>query len=68
MIQSFGFYAAAALAEIGGCLTFWAWLRLDKSAWWFAPGMLSLALFAYLLTRIDSDFAGRIYAAYAPIA
>jgi len=24
-------YLAAALAEIGGCFAFWAWLRLDKS-------------------------------------
>jgi hypothetical protein len=31
-------YALAALAEIAGCFSFWAWLRLDKSAWWVAPG------------------------------
>lgn len=29
--------------------------------------MASLALFAWLLTRIDSDFAGRAYAAYGGI-
>ena len=56
-------YCAAAVAEIGGCFAFWAWLRLDKSAWWILPGMISLALFAYLLTLVDAGFAGRAYAA-----
>lgn len=60
-------YVAAALAEIGGCFAFWAWLRLGKSAWWIAPGMISLALFAWLLTRVDSEAAGRAYAAYGGI-
>lgn len=55
-------YVVAAIAEIAGCFAFWAWLRLDKPAWWLAPGLVSLALFAYLLTRIDSGFAGRAYA------
>lgn len=60
-------YIGAALAEIAGCFAFWAWLRLDKSAWWLAPGILSLMLFAYLLTRVDSPAAGRAYAAYGGI-
>jgi len=48
-----------ALAEIAGCFAFWAWLRLDRSPLWLVPGIASLALFAWLLTRFDSDFAGR---------
>ena len=60
-------YVVAAIAEIAGCFAFWAWLRLDKSALWLAPGVMSLALFAYLLTRIDNDFAGRAYAAYGGV-
>ena len=28
------------------------------------PGIAALVAFAWLLTRIDSDFAGRAYAAY----
>ncbi len=60
-------YALAALGEIAGCFSFWAWLRLGKPAWWLAPGLVSLALFAYLLTLIDSDAAGRTYAAYGGI-
>ena len=60
-------YLAAALAEIAGCFAFWAWLRLDKSPWWLVPGMTSLALFAYLLTLIESEHAGRAYAAYGGV-
>jgi small multidrug resistance family-3 protein len=60
-------YTAAALAEIAGCFAFWAWWRLDKSALWLAPGIVSLILFAWFLTLVDSDAAGRTYAAYGGI-
>ena len=60
-------YVGAALAEIAGCFAFWAWLRLDKSPFWLAPGMLLLALFAYLLTFVDAAAAGRAYAAYGGV-
>jgi small multidrug resistance family-3 protein len=60
-------FVAAALMEIAGCYAFWAWLRLGKSAWWIAPGMVCLCLFAYLLTLPPSDQAGRSYAAYGGI-
>ena len=60
-------YIAAALAGIGGCFAFWAWLKLGKSIWWLAPGVLSLVLFAYLLTLVPSDAAGRAYAAYGGV-
>lgn len=59
--------AAAALAEIAGCFAFWAVLRLGKPAWWLVPGIVSLALFAWLLTRIDAAFAGRAFAAYGGV-
>src|SRR3546814_16188899 len=60
-------YIGAALAEIAGCYSFWAWLRLGKSPLWIVPGMVSLALFAWLLTLVDSDAAGRAYAAYGGV-
>ncbi|WP_024577684.1 MULTISPECIES: YnfA family protein [unclassified Afipia] len=60
-------YVAAALAEIGGCFAFWAWLRLGKSIWWLIPGVVSLVLFASLLTLVPSDAAGRAYAAYGGV-
>lgn len=60
-------YVAAALAEIAGCFAFWAWLRQDKPFWWIIPGILSLVLFAYLLTLVESAAAGRAYAAYGGV-
>lgn len=60
-------YVLAAIAEIAGCFSFWAWLRLGKPPLWLAPGMLSLAAFAWLLTQVDSSAAGRAYAAYGAV-
>lgn len=60
-------YAGAAIAEIAGCFAFWAWLKLDKSPLWLVPGVASLALFAYLLTLVDTQHAGRAYAAYGGV-
>lgn len=60
-------YVGAAIAEIAGCFAFWVWLRLGASAWWIAPGILSLIAFASLLTFVDSVAAGRAYAAYGGI-
>ena len=60
-------YAAAALAEIAGCFAFWSWLRLGRSALWVLPGLASLALFAFLLTLVDSPAAGRAFAAYGGV-
>lgn len=61
------YYAGAAFAEIAGCFAFWAYFRLDRSPLWILPGLLSLGLFAYLLTRVDSDLAGRAYATYGGV-
>jgi small multidrug resistance family-3 protein len=60
-------YFAAALAEIGGCFSFWLWLREGRTGWWIAPGVVSLVIFAWLLTRVDTSAAGRAYAAYGGI-
>ena len=66
-LSSVTIYVAAAIAEIAGCFAFWAWLKLDKSSWWAVPGIASLIVFALLLTRIDSAFAGRAFAAYGGV-
>ena len=66
-MKTFILYGFAALAEIAGCFSFWAWLRLNKPVQWLVPGMASLALFAFLLTRSDSSAAGRAYAAYGGV-
>jgi small multidrug resistance family-3 protein len=67
MIKTSIVYVGAALAEIAGCFSFWMWLREGRPIWWLAPGMASLALFAWLLTLVDSEAAGRAYAAYGGV-
>ncbi len=52
-MASVAIYGLAALAEIGGCFAFWAWLRMGRSVW--------------LLTLIPSEAAGRAYAAYGGV-
>ena len=66
-LSTFVVFTAAALAEIAGCFAFWAWLRQGRSILWLAPGVLSLVLFAWLLTLAPSQHAGRAYAAYGGI-
>lgn len=60
-------YSGAALAEIAGCFAVWIWMRQGASPLWLVPGILSLAVFAWLLTLAPSDFAGRAYAAYGGV-
>lgn len=67
LMMSLVYFCLAALFEIAGCFSVWAWTRLHHSAWWLAPGAASLMLFAWLLTRVDAAFAGRAYAAYGGI-
>lgn len=64
---SFLVYGAAALAEIGGCFAFWAWLRSGASVLWLIPGVASLVVFALLLTLIPTEAAGRAFAAYGGV-
>ncbi len=66
-MTSFIYYITAAAAEIAGCFAFWRWLRLGHSPWWVVPGAVALCAFAILLTRIDSAFAGRAFAAYGGV-
>ena len=60
-------YAAAALAEIAGCFAAWAVLRQGASAWWLVPGLAALVAFAWLLTLVPADAAGRAFAAYGGV-
>lgn len=60
-------FPLAAILEIGGCFSFWLWLRLDKSMLWLIPGMVALAGFAWVLTQVEASFAGRAYAAYGGV-
>jgi small multidrug resistance family-3 protein len=60
-------FVAAALLEIAGCFAFWMWLRQGRSPAIALLGILSLVVFAAMLTRVDAAFAGRAYAAYGGI-
>jgi small multidrug resistance family-3 protein len=66
-VLNYLWFFLAALFEIAGCYAFWMWLRLGKSVLWVIPALLSLTLFALLLTRIEATYAGRTYAAYGGI-
>ncbi len=66
-MQNVLWFIVAAACEIAGCYAAWMWLRLGRSAWWLAPGTLSLIVFAIALTRVDAAFAGRAFAAYGGI-
>lgn len=60
-------FLGAAVAEIIGCYAFWMWLRLERSPLWAIVGLVALVVFASVLTRVESGFAGRAYAAYGGI-
>ena len=60
-------YAGAALAEIAGCFSVWAWMKLGRSPLWLVPGAVSLGLFAFLLTLVETSAAGRAFAAYGGV-
>ena len=59
-------FIATAFAEIIGCYLPYLWLKQGRSVWLLIPALLSLALFAWLLTLHESA-AGRVYAAYGGV-
>ena len=60
-------FVLAAVFEIAGCFAFWVWVRRGAAPWVVVLGIASLVSFALALTRVDSAFAGRAYAAYGGI-
>jgi small multidrug resistance family-3 protein len=67
LMQTAFFFCLAALLEIACCFAFWSWARLNTSPLWLAPGVVGLIGFAWALTKIESDHAGRAFAAYGGI-
>jgi small multidrug resistance family-3 protein len=67
MISDLAAFSVAATLEIAGCFAFWQWLRVGRSPLVAVAGVVSLIGFALMLTRIDSPFAGRAYAAYGGV-
>ena len=67
MTTNVAIFALAAFFEIAGCFAFWTWLRKGATPLVAVLGVASLICFAVALTRVDSAFAGRAYAAYGGI-
>ena len=67
MTANVALFALAAFFEIAGCFAFWIWLRRGGTLVVALVGATSLIAFAVALTRVDSAFAGRAYAAYGGI-
>ena len=55
MVGNLGIFFIAAFFEIFGCFAFWLYFRVDKTLWWLSIGVISLMLFAYILTKIDVE-------------
>ena len=68
MTRNVAIFTVAALLEIAGCFAFWAWLRRGVTPLVLILCITSLIGFALALTRVDSAFAGRAYAAYGCIS
>ncbi|HEY0075701.1 MAG TPA: YnfA family protein [Abditibacteriaceae bacterium] len=66
-MKTLAWFLLAAVTEIAGCYSLWAWLRQGRSVFWLIPGCLSLIVFAVALTRVDVANAGRAYATYGGI-
>jgi small multidrug resistance family-3 protein len=67
MVGDLAAFVLAATLEIAGCFAFWSWLRRGASPVVTLPGVASLIGFAIVLTRVNTPFAGRAYAAYGGI-
>ena len=67
MVGKLGIFYIAAIFEIFGCFAFWLYFRVVKTLWWLSIGVITLMLFAYILTKIDVENAGRVYAIYGGI-
>lgn len=61
------YYILAAFFEIFGCYSFWLYFKASKGVFWLVLGTASLISFAYVLTRVESEFAGKAYAIYGGI-
>lgn len=67
MSTNVAIFALAAFFEIAGCFAFWISVRRGAPLYVVVLGIASLICFAVALTRVDSAFAGRAYAAYGGI-
>jgi small multidrug resistance family-3 protein len=66
ILRTLGLFVITAIAEIVGCYLPYRWLKRNGSAWLLLPALLSLALFAWLLS-LHPTASGRVYAAYGGV-
>jgi len=59
-------FILSAVAEIAGCYLVLQWARRDAGAWVLVGAVISLAVFARLLSRHPAE-SGRVYAAYGGV-
>lgn len=64
--RTLGLFAVTAVAELLGCYLPLLWISGKGSAWLLAPGVLSLAVFVWLLT-LHPAASGRVYATYGAV-
>ncbi len=65
-LRQVALFVLTALAEIVGCYLPWLVLKQGRSPWLLVPALVSLSVFAWLLT-LHPTAAGRTYAAYGGI-
>ena len=65
-LKTLALFLLTAITEIVGCYLPYLWLRQGKSVWLLVPALISLLVFAYLLT-LHPTAAGRVYAAYGGV-
>jgi small multidrug resistance family-3 protein len=61
-----GLFLLTAVAEMLGCYLVLLWAQRGAGPWSLAGAALSLAAFAWLLTRHPAE-SGRVYAAYGGV-
>jgi small multidrug resistance family-3 protein len=66
MFKTFLLFLVTAVAELVGCYLPYLCLRRNGSVWLLAPALVSLSLFAWLLT-LHPTASGRVYAAYGGV-
>jgi small multidrug resistance family-3 protein len=66
ILKTLSLFVITAIAEIVGCYLPYLWIKKQGSAWLLLPALLSLALFAWLLT-LHPAASGRVYAAYGGV-
>jgi small multidrug resistance family-3 protein len=66
ILRTFALFVITAVAEILGCYLPYLWLKRHGSPWLLIPALVSLTIFAWLLT-LHPTAAGRVYAAYGGV-